>query len=175
MYDHETGSLWGQVIGKAIDGPLAGAELDLYPATQTTWSAWRSAHPNVLALEKPVIAGTVYEKYNADAVRLGIHGRQMNRSALPPKSKVIGFLLDGKAYAIPLDLLEKGGEQNINTPDGDSLQIITDSAGLGVSLWRGQMDNATKGSSEGRERVVTILVFWFGWYNFYPETVILRP
>lgn len=175
MYDHETGSLWGQVIGKAIDGPLTGVDLDLYPVTQTTWFAWRSSHPNTLALEKPVIAGTVYDKYNADTVRLGIHGRRMNRSVLPPKSKVIGFLLNGKAYAIPLDLLEKGGEQNIDTPDGDSLQIITDSAGLGVSLWHDQMDNATKGFTERRERVVTIQAFWFGWHNFHPETVILRP
>jgi hypothetical protein len=175
MYDHETESLWGHVVGKAIDGPLMGAGLDMYPATQTTWAAWVLAHPNTLALEKPAIDGSTYKNYNADADWLGIHGRRMNRSALPPKSKVIGFLLDSNPYAIPLDQLRAGAKQDIKIPDGDILQSITDSAGSGVELWRIRNYDGEEGFRDGRERIITIQAFWFGWHNFHPETVILRP
>jgi hypothetical protein len=175
MYDHETESLWGHVIGKAIAGRLTGAELDMYPATQTTWAAWLSAHPNTFALKKPVIDGTTYYRYNADSNRLGIHGRRMNRSALPPKDKIIGFLLEGDPYAIPLDQLSAGGTQEILTPDGHILRITTDSAGSGVELWRIQQNDGEEGSREVRDPIITIQAFWFGWYNFHPETVILRP
>ncbi len=50
-WDHATGSIWSQPIGEAIAGPLAGATLELFPSTLTTWEAWRSAYPNTLALD----------------------------------------------------------------------------------------------------------------------------
>ena len=175
MYDHETESLWGHVIGKAIDGPLAGAQLSMYPATQTTWKAWLASQPNTRVLRKPALRGTTYHLYNADAERLGIHGRRMNRTALPPKSKVIGFVIDGTAYAIPMESLEKNSEQPIQTPDGTVLRIRTDSAGSGVSLWRSAATDKTEGSYDKRNRVITIQAIWVGWYNFHPETIILRP
>ncbi len=50
-WDHDTGSVWSQPIGEAILGPRKGAKLDLLPSTLTTWSAWREAHPETLALD----------------------------------------------------------------------------------------------------------------------------
>ena len=37
MYDRESGSLWSQVAGQAVDGEFAGQELTIIPAPQTTW------------------------------------------------------------------------------------------------------------------------------------------
>jgi hypothetical protein len=50
-WDHETGSIWSQPKGEAIAGPLKGTKLELVPSTLTTWDAWRSAHPETLALD----------------------------------------------------------------------------------------------------------------------------
>jgi len=50
-WDHGTGSVWTQPRGEAIAGPLRGARLDLVPSTLTTWEAWRTAHPDTLALD----------------------------------------------------------------------------------------------------------------------------
>jgi len=50
-WDHDTGSIWSQPIGEAILGPRKGAKLELLPSTLTTWSAWRDAHPDTLAMD----------------------------------------------------------------------------------------------------------------------------
>jgi hypothetical protein len=38
FYDHETDSLWSQLGGQAVTGPLAGTSLHLLPTTLTTWA-----------------------------------------------------------------------------------------------------------------------------------------
>jgi hypothetical protein len=50
-FGHETGSVWSQPTGEAILGPRAGERLQLLPSQLTTWDAWRSAHPETLALD----------------------------------------------------------------------------------------------------------------------------
>ena len=48
LYDRQTDSLWSQLLGKAITGPLKGTELKLIPLRHTTWRAWKSEHPDTL-------------------------------------------------------------------------------------------------------------------------------
>jgi hypothetical protein len=45
FWDHETGSIWSQPTGRAIEGVLKGVELFLLPSTLTTWSSWLEKHP----------------------------------------------------------------------------------------------------------------------------------
>ncbi len=45
MFDHETDSLWSQLLSRAVTGPLAGRELKVLPATNTTWGEWEKRHP----------------------------------------------------------------------------------------------------------------------------------
>lgn len=40
MYDRKTQSLWSQIEGRAINGPLKGEHLQLIPVEHTTWRAW---------------------------------------------------------------------------------------------------------------------------------------
>src|SRR5689334_15808297 len=49
--DAETGSSWQQATGEAIDGPLTGTRLTLYPSVRTTWGVWRRRYPQTLALK----------------------------------------------------------------------------------------------------------------------------
>ncbi len=49
-YDHQTESVWSQVWGQAIAGPLKGTTLRLIPASMTTWAAWKADHPDTLAM-----------------------------------------------------------------------------------------------------------------------------
>jgi len=49
-FDHETGSVWSQVTGEALSGPLAGARLRQIPAAIETWASWRSTHPDTVVL-----------------------------------------------------------------------------------------------------------------------------
>ena len=50
FFDHATESLWSQLRGRAVTGPLAGTSLRLLPATLTTWRSWKAEHPQTLVL-----------------------------------------------------------------------------------------------------------------------------
>ncbi len=52
-WDHETGSVWSQVTGEALYGPLRGVRLRQIPAAIETWSAWRAGHPDTSVLVTP--------------------------------------------------------------------------------------------------------------------------
>ena len=49
-FDHATGSIWSQPIGRALVGELRGATLRQLPATLDTWAGFRARHPDALVL-----------------------------------------------------------------------------------------------------------------------------
>lgn len=52
-WDHDTGSVWSQPLGRAILGPREGEQFDLMSSTLTEWASWRARHPETLALDAP--------------------------------------------------------------------------------------------------------------------------
>lgn len=50
-WDHDTGSVWSQPLGKAILGPRKGERLKLLPSALTDWATWKEQHPNTHALD----------------------------------------------------------------------------------------------------------------------------
>jgi len=50
FFDRETESLWSQLWGEAVTGPLAETSLRLLPVTMTTWQSWKAEHPQTLVL-----------------------------------------------------------------------------------------------------------------------------
>ena len=48
MIDEETGSVWDAFSGKAIDGPLAGDQLDRIKSTIVFWFGWVDFHPDTM-------------------------------------------------------------------------------------------------------------------------------
>lgn len=57
-FDHETGSVWSQVTGTAILGPLTGTSVELLPSELATWSDWREQFPDTLALATETSSNT---------------------------------------------------------------------------------------------------------------------
>ncbi len=55
MYDKETGSLWLQETGKALDGEMKGKALKELPANQYSrrirWDEWKKLHPDTLVMD----------------------------------------------------------------------------------------------------------------------------
>ena len=77
MYDHQTESLWAQSLYKGVEGPLAGVDLELIPATQTRWDRWLEAHPDTLVLDKQnsyQYERDPYQRYYSTAAE-GIYGQ----------------------------------------------------------------------------------------------------
>lgn len=113
LYDHETDSLWSQLAGKAVTGPLVGAALSLLPSTVTTWARWREEHPATTVLSFQ----TGYRRdYSADPYRELTLDRRMalvvtnqTSAAIYPYSELkkagphIKDALDGREFLIAFD------------------------------------------------------------------------
>ncbi len=107
MLDRETGTLWTQVDGSALRGPLAGHRLVEIPAMQTTWKVWKQLHPDTLVLRKPPeIRSSRYTSYFTDPSRHGLFGTPGD-PRMDGKTLVIGVHVGDAAAAVPLASLIK--------------------------------------------------------------------
>ena len=125
-WDHETGSIWSQVFGEALDGPLDGARLKPVVASLTPWGSWLEQHPTTLVLKQ----------------RLPIGARQTapsTTSGLPKDIWVIGVDIDGAAAGFYFDETARLGVQQAvvgDTPvvafaEGESRLVRTYEARIG--------------------------------------------
>ncbi len=111
MRDDRTGTVWNHLDGKATEGPLTGARLDIIPIQQTTWEAWLSEYPNttVLAFDTPYQA-------NYQLVPIGelaADEAQFGDDRLPSNTLVLGVEVDGlyRGYTLT-DIKLAGGALN---------------------------------------------------------------
>jgi hypothetical protein len=105
MRDRQSGTLWSQVNGAALEGPLQGAELRPLPASVSPWSEWARLHPDTRVLRKPPLPGTLYPDYVSDPERVGYYGQRWADPRLPAKEKILGIQAGGAALAVPLRAL----------------------------------------------------------------------
>jgi len=199
MYDRQTKSLWSQLLGKAVQGPLKGTELEFLPSFQTTWADWKARYPDTLALDIG-FGGTFdpYESYYRSGAT-GVIGETIIDDRLYVKEFVIGVEQNGEPAAYPFSVLndqpvvndivggvpvlvvfdkEFGSGVVFNRELGD--QVLTFSGGADLvltddetgSTWDGLTGTATSGPLAGEilERVKSTRSFWFGWKDFYPDT-----
>ncbi len=107
MFDRQTGTLWTQVDGSALRGPLSGHRLVELPAMQTTWKVWKSLHPDTLVLRKPAsVRASPYADYFNDPNRRGLSGTRGDKR-LEGKALIVGLSAEDDAVAVPLSALEK--------------------------------------------------------------------
>lgn len=110
--DAQTGSSWQQATGEAIDGPLKGTRLTLYPVMRTTWATWRKQYPHTLVL-KP-LPGYIDRmpaaaKRIKDVTRVPLDGAPRGAmpldGRLPPRETVAGVEVGREAIAFPFSQL----------------------------------------------------------------------
>jgi hypothetical protein len=110
--DAETGSSWQQATGEAIDGPLKGTRLTVYPAVRTTWAEWRKRYPGTMVLEPlPGYAERLSSRSRRikDVTRVAPEGAPNGALALdkrlPARETVAGLEVDREAVAYPFSAL----------------------------------------------------------------------
>jgi hypothetical protein len=202
MFDRETRTLWSQVDGRAIRGPLAGFRLTALPSVHATWAEWLALYPQSLLLAKPGVFRTPYETYNRNPGQLGILGRRNLDKRLPGKERVLGITADGEAVAFPLARVrqarlvhaEVGSLPVVLAAPGPGLPVVVfdrrvrgrtltfrlDEAARTLrdvetgSTWRLSDGVATSGPLAGAalSRAVAYPAFWFGWRGFFPQTQV---
>lgn len=121
MFDNETESLWSQITGEAILGPLHGRRLQWVFSLTLYWSDWKEQHPDSLILMPPLpqCAGgrtgdecrdyTVdpYMGYRLSTVVYSDFGGEYRDTILHPKTTILGIEIGGVAMAYPLIVLEE--------------------------------------------------------------------
>ena len=131
MYDRQTDSLWSQFLGVAVQGPLAGTELEVLPSVLTDWGSWRALHPDTTALDQGGPRSDSYASYYTSD-RAGVIGESSEDGRLARKDFVLGLRLSAgqKAYAF-VDLER---ERVLNDRVGDRAVLIAFNGEAGAAV-----------------------------------------
>ena len=114
MQDQETGSQWSHILGRAMEGRLRGAALDVIPSVITTWQDWSDAHPETTVTMLPRTA-------------VGFTKESMHR----PARFGLGLVHAGRARFWRFDRLEKQPLVNDQMAD-QPLVVFFDEEGRSV-------------------------------------------
>lgn len=145
LEDRETGTLWSQIDGSAIAGPLAGERLETVASARMTWGEWRRLHPDTLVLKKEWYdrkGRSDYTAYDADGDRLGIFGDENPDPRLPGKMPVLGLDADGSWVAIPLSAVTREGPLQETVGHGCPLLVAEEPGGVSARAFSRCVDGA---------------------------------
>jgi hypothetical protein len=147
VYDHQTKSEWSQFIGEAVTGRYQGTSLDLIPSQITTWLAWKSNHPDTLAIKKDkVLAFDMNQPYYRSSMA-GM-GETLQDTRLPAKEHVIGFANGADVKAYPFNIFDSEPIVN-DTLGGTDLLIAFDSESGTASIFDREVDGKTLRFKDG--------------------------
>ncbi len=161
MYDKATESLWSQIKGEAVTGPLTGTDLKVLPSTLTSWKKWHKKYPETAVLSFE----TGYNRNYSSDPYLDYYQQQSGFWSffkLGPGEKekelVVGIQIDGQAKAYPLRKIKKAGSLKDELA-GTELIFSFDKLTDGLSVV----------DAEGKA-VEQMTVYWFVWKAIWPET-----
>ena len=167
FYDHQSGSLWSQLLRKAVTGPMQGANLEMLPASHTSWADWRARYPETQVLSRETGYTRDYDRnphggYDTDG---RIFFPVSNVSNLyHPKEQVLGVSIDGQHKGYPFTELAGAGSERIDDQfAGQRVTVIWD-----------EVHRTARALDQGGEQIPTVTSFWFAWYGFHPETLVYR-
>jgi hypothetical protein len=166
LYDHQTDSLWSQLMQKSVSGPLAGQKLRKIPSTRTRWQTWQNRNPNTLVLSDDTgynrnYAIDPYEGY----YRVGSIMFPVGdvRKDLAVKDRVLGIQINEAAKAYPLKWLNAHPGIHKDRLADQTIEIEVNSAGEVVSV-----------RNQSGEPIASIYAYWFAWQAFHPETTVFQ-
>lgn len=166
LYDHQTDSLWSQLMSKAIAGPSVRQTLRQLPSQRVSWKQWRHMHPQTRVLSDETgyrrdYTTDPYEGYYRVAGLMFPVGDV--RRELSPKTRILGIHIDGNAKGYDLTKLKQKSGPFLDRLGSTQIVIEISPSGevLGV--------NRTSG-----EPVDHVFVFWFAWQAFHPRTDVFK-
>jgi len=164
LYDHQTESLWSQLLMQAVSGQFKGAELALLPIRHTTWGDWKERFPETLVLSSNTgfsrdYGRTPYMGYEQSPALYFPVKHQDDQ--FHPKEMVLGVDYQGVTKAYPFSILS-----GLNQPVHDEIarQAM-------LVLYDGKNESAHITTAEGVE-IPSVMAYWFAWFTFHPETDI---
>ena len=163
FFDRATRSLWSQIKGKAVAGPLTGRSLTAIPSVVTPWGVWKVYHADTLVLNASAgdlrnFALDATDRYEQSQRVLLPVSTLDNRMA--PKERVLGLSINGVDEAFPFTSLGKLKPPISADIGGTPVTIVYDAA------------SKTAGAVIAGKHVAAYTGFWFAWATFHPDTSI---
>ncbi len=114
MYDHQTNTLWSQLLGQSLRGALRQQRLTVIPSLITTWSEWKQLHPETLVLSAELLGqyeGELIDPYAGyyTSGSAGLAGDVNHPADVASKALVVGVQVGRQFRAYPLSTLSEGG------------------------------------------------------------------
>ncbi len=166
LYDRQTESLWSQIMGKAISGPMKGIKLETVQLTYTTWRDWLRRYPDTLALSTKTGFPRDYSKEpyaGYEQSRRLWFPVNFRAKGYHPKERVIGIEINEEFKAYPFAELSKTSGEIKDSVNGKKLLIRFDSHNQTGSVF-----------DEVGNELQSITTFWFAWYTFHNNTEVYR-
>jgi hypothetical protein len=170
LRDRRTGSLWQQMSGDCLTGPMAGEELRRYPSFVALLGAVKREIPGTLVMLEPSS-----DRNRTNSPPLLPNGLPANLSPypifsvssfepkLPTKERVIGFLMNGAEVALPTSHL-------LPEPQAHTIGAIK----FRTLPYLGSHRVEVCSNDGNWTRVDTQLCFWFAWYLMHPNSHVLN-
>ena len=136
-YDHATGSVWSQPLGRAIAGPQAGRRLTLLPAQLTTWGQWRAAYPHTLLLADGGIPAPPY------------------RGRRPGDRHIVGVVIGDAAASWSYRAVAESAGGIIGRVGSAAVTLRRDDASGAIRAWSGGVE------------LPVIIAYRRAWQDFY--------
>ena len=122
MYDRMTASIWSQLTGTCIDGPMIGKRLSPIQVMWATWKGARDRFPDAQVLSRSTGHKRNYgrDPYGSylrpgnyyDDLRIYYPVQNMD-TRLPPKKRILGIELEGVYGAVQIDEIKTAGLVNM--------------------------------------------------------------
>ncbi len=160
----DTESLWSQVLGEAVLGPLTGTKLHIIPSDTVQYGEWKRQHPQTSVLSRDTGAARSYgadpygDYYTSESVSFGA---SFNDTRLHPKAFVLGIEVNGQYKAYHKDVLPTG--------------VTADAfAGRQITIVKGEIGEVRMFISPAKEPLPYIGGFWFSWLAVHPTTELFK-
>ncbi len=148
LYDHQTESLWSQILTEAVTGPKTGTDLKTFPVVETTWRSWKKQHPDTLVLS----LNTGYSRnYNRDPY--GINAE-----------RALGVISKGEQKAYSFTQLKKVKRFPIRDQLGKEIVLVH---------FERETEKAWATDAAG-EHVESFITYLRAWKSFYPDSQDFR-
>ncbi|MBI4438235.1 DUF3179 domain-containing protein [Candidatus Uhrbacteria bacterium] len=118
LYDIQTESLWSQLKGEGVEGPLTGERLGRLPAEVLSWASFKRVYPNGEILSRQTGADRDYTQnpygregyWDSAAVWFPLSHED---ERLPAKTIIHGYEEDGIAVAYPAEYVQEADDERI--------------------------------------------------------------
>ncbi len=165
FYDHQSESLWSQLMKKAVSGKKSGSELIILPFIMSKWKDWKINNPESLILSDDTgyfrdYNRNPYENYEKSNILYFPVNKKSNQ--LKQKEKLLIVEYNGISKAYPLNILN---EKKVLKDKINNKEIIIESS----------FGDYIKVVDSRGNQLKSFTAYWFAWYAFNPDTKLYKP